>query len=72
MQYSRIILVLMVIAAAVAGCQAAADHPVSRALPPSAGTITPDPVHSSVTSGSDSDAASGSTVIEQQNASFAM
>jgi hypothetical protein len=72
MQYSKIILLLMVIAAAVAGCQAAADHPVIHALPPSAGSIAPDAVHSSVTSGSDSDATLGSTMIEQQNASFAM
>ena len=48
MQSSKIILVLMVIAVAVAGCQAVADHPVSGALPPSAGWITPGAVHSAV------------------------
>jgi hypothetical protein len=67
MQSSRIILALMFIAVAAAGCQAAVDDPASDAIAPSAGWITPDPVHSTVTSGSASDAASDSTVIEQQH-----
>jgi hypothetical protein len=67
MQSNNILPICIVIAAALAGCQAETSNRADPPLAPSAGWITPDPVHSTVNSGSVSDAASGSMVIEEEH-----
>jgi len=66
MQSSKIPALLVLVAAALAGCQAETNLSPGQTLAPTGGWITPDPVHSTSDSGSVSDAASGSMVFEGQ------
>ena len=66
MQSSKIPALLVLVAAALAGCQAETNLSSGQTLAPTGGWITPDPVHSTSDSGSVSDAASGSMVFEGQ------
>jgi hypothetical protein len=66
MRASTTIPIFLVITAALAACQAETENVSSRPLSPRIGWTAPDPVHSSVNSGSVSDAASGSMVIPDE------
>jgi hypothetical protein len=64
MSYRNMLPLLALLGAALAGCNDSRQVALSdRPLPP-ANWISPAPVHSTPTSGSVSDAASGSTVID--------